>query len=346
VTVLIHDQECAAELRRKRKRGTAPERDTRVLINPRICEGCGDCGQQSDCLSVVPIDTPFGDKTQIHQESCNTDFSCLTGHRPSFITVKPRGDAKRRRTTPVDLAADDLADPVVHVCDDFTMRVTGIGGTGIVTVAQIVGMAATLAGRHVVGLDQTGLARKGGPVVSDLKVSVNPTDQAAKLATSDCDLYLVADLLTGVEPHNLAVADPQHTSAVISTSKVAPGELIGEPFKSFPAVTGLLDQVANATVPQHLVSLDALMISNRLFHTDVSANLVLLGAAYQSGALPLPATALEEAIERNGVAVRENIQVFRRGWQAVGDPPVSPRRSNAPSSRSARHPRRAQPFRH
>jgi indolepyruvate ferredoxin oxidoreductase len=320
VTVLIHDQECAAELRRKRKRGTAPQRDTRVLINHRICEGCGDCGQKSNCLSVVPVDTQFGGKTQIHQESCNSDYSCLDGHCPSFVTVKPRGDGKRRRSTVVDLDAADLVDPVVHVSDDFTIRVTGIGGTGIVTVAQIVGMAATLAGRHVVGLDQTGLAQKGGPVVSDLKVSVSPIDRAAKLAMSECDLYLVADLLTAVEPHNLAVADPERTSAVISTSKVAPGELIGEPFKSFPDISGLVDRVAIATSPQHLVTLDALMISNRLFQNDVSANLVLLGAAFQSGALPLPATAIEDAIVRNGVAVRENLQAFRRGRQAVSDP--------------------------
>jgi indolepyruvate ferredoxin oxidoreductase len=320
VTALIHDQECAAELRRKRKRGTAPASDTLVLINDRVCEGCGDCGQKSNCLSVVPVATPFGGKTQIHQESCNTDFSCLNGHCPSFVTVKPLGDGKRSRVKVTDLEAADLPNPIVHVSDDFTMRVTGIGGTGIVTVAQIGGMAATLAGRHVVGLDQTGLAQKGGPVVSDLKVSVRPTGQAAKLAKSECDLYLVADLLTAVEPHNLAVAAPERTSAVISTSKVAPGDLIGEPFKSFPEVSGLVDQVAMATSPEHLVSLDALKISNRLFQNDVSANLVLLGAACQSGALPLPASAIEDAIARNGVAVRENIQAFRRGRQAVSNP--------------------------
>jgi indolepyruvate ferredoxin oxidoreductase len=320
VTALIHDQECAAELRRKRRRGTAPASDTRVLINDRICEGCGDCGQKSNCLSVVPVDTQFGAKTQIHQESCNTDFSCLNGHCPSFVTVKPRDDGKRSRVKVADLEAADLPNPVVHVSDDFTMRVTGIGGTGIVTVAQIVGMAATLAGRHVVGLDQTGLAQKGGAVVSDLKVSMSPTGQAAKLAKTECDLYLVADLLTAVEPHNLAVAGPERTSAVISTSKVAPGDLIGEPFKAFPEVSGLVDEIAMATMPDHLVSLDALMISNRLFQNDVSANLVLLGAAYQSGALSLPASAIEDAIVRNGVAVRENIQAFRRGRQAVSDP--------------------------
>jgi indolepyruvate ferredoxin oxidoreductase len=320
VTVLIHDQECAAELRRKRKRGTAPTPDTRVVINDRICEGCGDCGQKSNCLSVVPVETPFGGKTQIHQESCNTDFACLDGHCPSFVTVKVGAQQKARQVNVADLDAAELADPVVHVPHEFTMRVAGIGGTGIVTVAQIVGMAATLAGRHVVGLDQTGLAQKGGPVVSDLKVFLRPTDESAKITNADCDLYLVSDLLTAVEPQNLAVADPERTTAVISTSKVAPGELIGEPFKSYPEVDRLVGQVASVTSGAHLVRLDALMISNRVFHNDVSANLILLGAAYQSGALPLPAETIEEAIARNGAAVHENIQAFRRGRQAVSDP--------------------------
>ncbi|HSY16469.1 MAG TPA: indolepyruvate ferredoxin oxidoreductase family protein [Jatrophihabitantaceae bacterium] len=320
VTALIHDQECAAELRRKRKRGTAPTPDTKVLINDRICEGCGDCGEKSNCLSVIPVDTEFGGKTQIHQESCNTDLACLKGHCPSFVTVKAGGAGKLKRAKSVDLDAADLVEPVVHVSDDFTMRVTGIGGTGIVTVAQIVGMAAKLAGRSVVGLDQTGLAQKGGPVVSDLKVSSSPDEQPAKLAKSECDLYLVADLLAAVEPQNLGVVDPGRTTAVISTSKVTPGELVGRPFKSFPEISQLVDQVASVTSPEHLVTLDALMISNRLFHNDVSANLVLLGAAYQSGALPIPASTIEEAIGHNGVAVRDNVQAFRRGRQAVSDP--------------------------
>ncbi|MFF3468072.1 indolepyruvate ferredoxin oxidoreductase family protein [Streptomyces sp. NPDC002619] len=322
VTVLIHEQECAAELRRKRKRGRAPTPTTRVLINPRICEGCGDCGTKSNCLSVVPADTEFGTKTQIHQESCNLDQSCVQGHCPSFVTVEVDKES-RRRSDPVpvpDLDGAELPQPAFHVPDDFTMRVSGIGGTGIVTVTQIVAMSAVLSGRHVVGLDQTGLAQKGGPVVSDLKVSTRPIDGAAKLARAECDLYLVADVLTGVEPHNLGVASPERTTAVVSTSKVPPASLIGEPFKAFPDMDGLVGQIASVTSPAHLLTLDSLAISNRLFHNDVLANLVLLGAAYQAGAVPLPVTAIEEAIERNGVAVHDNQQAFRRGRQLVADP--------------------------
>jgi indolepyruvate ferredoxin oxidoreductase len=323
VTALIHDQECAAELRRKRKRGRASTPRTRVIINERLCEGCGDCGRKSNCLSVIPVSTEFGSKTQIHQESCNLDASCLQGNCPSFVTVKvddhPGNDTHRTNEV-VDLQSGDLPQPVIHVPDDFSARITGIGGTGIVTVAQILAMAAVIVNRHVTGLDQTGMAQKGGPVVSDLTVTTRPTERAAKLSRSECDLYLVADVLTGVEAANLSTTSSQRTTAVVSTSKVVPGELIGEPFKQFPDADDLVSRIASSTNGDRLVTLDALAIANWFFGNDVSANLVLLGAAYQAGAVPLPARALEEAIARNGVAVAANTQAFRRGRQAVAAP--------------------------
>ena len=161
VTVLIHDQECAAELRRKRKRGKAAEPAERVWINERVCEGCGDCGQKSNCLSVIPVETEFGRKTQIHQASCNKDFSCLEGDCPSFLTVVP-GEKAKHRTPPLEI---ELPEPRRLVGEeDFGVRMMGIGGTGVVTVNQVLGMAALLDGLHVSGLDQTGLSQKGGPV--------------------------------------------------------------------------------------------------------------------------------------------------------------------------------------
>jgi len=321
VTVLIHDQECAAELRRKRRRGKVPTPARRVLINERVCEGCGDCGQKSNCLSVTPIETEFGSKTQIHQESCNFDEACVQGHCPSFLTVLvdgSHGDERQAEHGEVDVTK--LPEPKKLRDDDFTMRVTGIGGTGIVTAAQIIGMAGCIAGWHVIGLDQTGLAQKGGPVVSDLKVSKLPPDGAAKLARGECDLYLVADVLTGIEPANLAVASSTRTVAVVSTSEVPPGSLIGQPFQSFPDTSSLVQEIAASCVPNRLVALDALAISNRLFGNDTSANLLLLGAAYQSGAIPVPASFVEQAITLNGVGVETNIQAFRRGRQAVAAP--------------------------
>ena len=202
VTVLIHDQECATELRRKRKRGLAAEPAERILINERVCEGCGDCGVKSNCLSVQPVDTEFGRKTRIHQASCNKDYSCLDGDCPSFITVTPaRADQRVSPLVPVSrLGPEDrvggrpgrggrgqpgpgaLPEPVLRVpADDFSMRITGVGGTGVVTVAQIISTAASMAGLQVRSLDQLGLAQKGGAVISDIKLSSAPFTGANKV---------------------------------------------------------------------------------------------------------------------------------------------------------------------
>ena len=344
VSVLIHDQECAAELRRKRKRGKLPPPARRVLINERVCEGCGDCGQKSNCLSVIPVETEFGGKTQIHQESCNFDEACVQGHCPSFLTVRVDGsNGEGRRGAPGDVDISNLPEPRKLRDDDFTMRVTGIGGTGIVTAAQIIGMAGSIAGWHATGLDQTGLAQKGGPVVSDLKVSKRPKDGAAKLAQGECDLYLVADVLTGIEPTNLAVASTSRTIAVVSTSEVPPGGLIGQPFKKFPETSPLIQEIAAQCVPNRVVALDALAISNRLFGNDTSANLLLLGAAYQSGAIPVPASFIEQAITLNGVAVETNIQAFRRGRQAVAAPEELEAALSATGTQPGRPPRPLDP---
>ncbi len=196
VTVLIHDQECAAEKRRKRKRGKAPEPAERVWINERVCEGCGDCGKKSGCLSVMPVETEFGRKTQIHQASCNKDYSCVEGDCPSFVTVVPGWKAERRVPDP----PVPLPEPQSVVDErEFAVRMLGIGGTGVVTVNQILGMAALIDGLHASGLDQTGLSQKGGPVVSDLRISREPLPVASKTPAGSVDLYLGFDLLGAVE---------------------------------------------------------------------------------------------------------------------------------------------------
>ncbi len=319
VTVLIHDQECAAEKRRRRKRGTLVEPATRIVINEAVCEGCGDCGVQSNCLSVHPVQTELGRKTQIHQPSCNVDYSCVKGNCPSFVKVVPGGETARH-TAPAELSGDALPEPELRVpADEFGLRITGIGGTGVVTVAQTLATAALLDGRFVRGLDQTGLAQKGGPVVSDLRITTTPMDQANKLTVADCDLYLACDVLVGSQAHHLTVADPSRTIAVTSTAQVPTGQMVVDTALAFPETTPLLARIDRSTRAALNVAVDAAATAEGLFGTDQVANMLLVGAAYQSGALPLRAEAIEAAIELNGVAVATNLQAFRRGRQAVSD---------------------------
>ncbi|WP_101951107.1 indolepyruvate ferredoxin oxidoreductase family protein [Mycobacterium sp. 3519A] len=321
VTFLIHDQECATELRRKRKRGTAPEPPMRIAINQRVCEGCGDCGVQSNCLSVHPVDTEFGRKTTIDQSSCNKDYSCLAGDCPSFVSVVPAGGEQPNRTALEALSADAYCEPARQFFQtSHTTRVLGVGGSGVVTLSQILGTAAAAAQLHVVSLDQTGIAQKGGAVVSDIKVTRSPMELASRAADGEVDLYLGADLLVAAEPKNLRAADPARTVAVISTSKVPTGDMVTDTSASYPQIAELTDAISQGTRAAAMVQLDARAHAETLFGSDQFATLLLAGAAYQTGALPIPAAQIEYAIGLNGVAVEDNIQAFRRGRQFVADP--------------------------
>jgi len=319
VTVLIHDQECAAELRRKRRRGLVTEPARRVFISERVCEGCGDCGTKSNCLSVRPTETEYGRKTQIHQDSCNKDFSCLDGDCPSFLSVIPAGQSASPAAPA--LAATDLPDPGrAEVPDRYAIRITGIGGTGVVTLAQVVCTAAMISGRFVRGLDQTGLAQKGGAVVSDVKISKNEVELSGRLAGGECDLYLGCDLLVAASPVNLAVADPSRTAAVISSSEVPTGAMIADASVPFPAARQTLDPISERTRSGTGRIVDAQRAAKVMIGDSQYANVFLLGVAYQLGALPLPARDIERALELNGVAVEANQQAFRRGRQLVAAP--------------------------
>jgi indolepyruvate ferredoxin oxidoreductase len=315
VTVLIHDQECAAARRRRRRRGTEPTPATRVFVNERLCEGCGDCGAKSNCLSVQPVDTEFGRKTAIHQSSCNLDYSCLAGRCPSFLTVEPGRVAPRRIAA---APAVEPPAPAPAVPADFTVRITGVGGAGVVTVAQILATAAVIDGRQVRTLDQTGLAQKGGAVVSDVKVSAAPVTRAAKLAAGECDLYLAADLLVATDPIHLAAADPAATVAVVSTSEVPTGQMVADVSARFPDAGGLRSTLDRACA--RTVFLDPRALALAFFDDDQFANLLQLGAAYQAGAIPLAQASIEHAVRLNGVAVERNLDAFNLGRQAVADP--------------------------
>ncbi|MBR7834550.1 indolepyruvate ferredoxin oxidoreductase family protein [Actinospica durhamensis] len=323
VTVLIHDQECATEKRRSRRRGQAAAPQTRVLINERVCEGCNDCGTKSNCLSVRPVETEFGRKTRIDQSSCNLDYSCVEGDCPSFLNVVAAPRSPRR--VAAELAAEVLPEPAARpggrgldAPGGYSVRITGIGGTGVVTVAQILAAAAVVEQAHVRVLDQTGLAQKGGAVVSDVKITRDPLEQAAKLAAGQCDLYLACDQLVAADEKWLAAASADRTTSVVSTAQVPTGRMISDPATRFPAPGTIRSSIDTASA--HSLYLDAQGLAEALFDDTQQANLVQLGAAYQSGAIPLPAEAIEEAIALNGIAVQRNTQAFRRGRQLVADP--------------------------
>jgi indolepyruvate ferredoxin oxidoreductase len=344
VTVLIHDQECATELRRKRKRGLAAEPARRAFINERVCEGCGDCGRKSNCLSVRPVATEYGRKTRIHQDSCNKDFSCLDGDCPSFLDVVPDPTSSGRAAPAApEIAADSCPEPVLVDDSRFAMRITGIGGTGVVTLAQIVGTAAAIHGQSVRVLDQTGLAQKGGAVVSDIKISSAPIELSNKLARGECDLYLGCDLLVAASPVNLAVADPARTTAVVSTSQVPTGAMVIDASVRFPEAEHTSVPIAAASRADGGRFVDAQHATSVLFGDNQFANMFLLGVAYQLGALPTPAHRIEQAISVNGVAVQTNCQAFRRGRQLVFAPDAFERALAVASGQPEVHDQPAEP---
>ncbi|MCW2606606.1 MAG: indolepyruvate ferredoxin oxidoreductase, partial [Frankiales bacterium] len=314
VTVLVYDQQCANEARRLRKRGKQEVRTTRVVIDEATCEGCGDCGVKSNCLSVQPVETELGRKTKIDQTSCNTDYSCLDGDCPSFLTVQVATGKPKKRVTP---AAPVVAEPALAESADLFL--TGVGGTGIVTVNQLLATAALrsdLDTSGLSGLDQVGLSQKAGPVTSHLRVG--DRGPANRVGRGTADVLLAFDLLVAADPKNLTLCSPESTVAVVSTSETPTGTQVADPHAAKTDTPALLARVRSCVA--RVVEIDTLGASESLFGSTAPANLLLVGAAYQLGALPFPATAVEEAIELNGVAVAANVAAFRWGRVAVADP--------------------------
>ncbi|HTW11122.1 MAG TPA: indolepyruvate ferredoxin oxidoreductase family protein, partial [Solirubrobacteraceae bacterium] len=317
VTVLIHDDRCATEKRRLRKRGKLPVPAERIWINERVCEGCGDCGEKSSCLSVLPVQTEFGRKTRIQQSSCNQDRTCLKGDCPSFVMVTPR-DGVLRHEIPAPPA--ELPEPTLRVPQDVLVRMPGVGGTGVVTVAAILRMAAYLQGRHAAGLDQTGLAQKGGPVVSDLRISSAPIDGQIRASRGSVDVLLGFDLMGCVDAATLATLDSRRTVAVLNSDITPTAEHVTDVSTQLPLSARLVAHVRKATRAGDTIALTAETLSEGLFGDHMQANLLVVGAAYQHGCLPLSAAAIEQAIELNGAAVAANIAAFRWGRAVIADP--------------------------
>ncbi len=318
-TVLIYDQTCAAEKRRRRKRGQFPDPDRRVVINEFVCEGCGDCGVKSNCVSVQPLETEFGRKRTIDQSSCNKDFSCLNGFCPSFVTVE---GAKLKRGKGVALpdSGAALPEPVLpQINQTYGVIVTGIGGTGIITIGAILGMAAHLEGKGVGIIDMTGIAQKGGAVHSHIRLANRPEDiHAIRVAACGADLVLGGDMVVAVSKKVLAAVKPRATAMVINLAEVLPGDFTRNPEFSLPTerIKRTISSLAGAA---HSHFVDASRLSTALLGQSLGANMFMLGYAYQIGALPVSAEAIERAIALNGEAVAMNHAAFRWGRRAAVD---------------------------
>jgi len=319
LTVLIYDQTCAAEKRRRRKRGQFPDPEKRVVINELVCEGCGDCGVQSNCVSVQPLDTEWGRKRTIDQSSCNKDFSCLKGFCPSFVTVE---GAKLKRGKGVEAPANlpALPEPVQPaIAQTFSIIVTGVGGTGIVTIGGVLGMAAHLEGKGVGIIDQAGLAQKGGAVYSHIRIAKRAEDiHAIRVAAGECDLVLGGDMVVVGNKKVLSTAKLGGTTMVINTAEILPGDFTRNADFSLPTER-LKRAIRTAAGAEKTHFVDGTRLATALLGNSIGANIFMVGYAYQLGALPLSAESIEKAIELNGEAVPMNLSAFQFGRRAAFD---------------------------
>ncbi len=339
VSVLIYDQTCAAEKRRRRKRGLMPDPPERVFINERVCEGCGDCGVKSNCVAVVPVETEWGRKRAIDQSSCNKDFSCIKGFCPSFVSVvgaRPRHNPGIGETSSVPLPAPDLP----AAAEPYGIIVTGIGGTGVVTVAEVLGMAAHLEGKGVTSLDQTGLAQKNGAVTSHVRICDNPDRlHAVRIAAGQARLLLACDMVVAAGFDTLAKLTPGRSRAVINRHESMPATFTHAPDLAFPS------QAMENTITDHVGGdvdfLDATRLATTLMGDALATNMFLVGYAWQKGGLPLSESSILRAIELNGAMVEFNTQAFRWGRRAAVDP-AEIARLTAPPAGTADHRRLSQ----
>ncbi|MEQ8355557.1 MAG: indolepyruvate ferredoxin oxidoreductase family protein [Kiloniellaceae bacterium] len=323
VTVLLYDQTCAAEKRRRRKRGRYPDPPKRAFINEQVCEGCGDCSVQSNCVSVVPVETEFGRKRAIDQSSCNKDFSCVKGFCPSFVTVhggKIRKQQKEQAEPGRDSIWAALPEPQLPVLDaPYGIVVTGVGGTGVVTIGALLGMAAHLEGRGCSVLDMAGLAQKGGAVVSHIRLAPTPADiHAVRISAGSARLVLGCDLVVASGADALSKMAVGRTRAVINDHQVMTGDFTRKPDLAFPG--GEMKRlIADAAGTQRADFLDATRIATALLGDSIATNLFMLGYAWQKGLVPLSGAAIDKAIELNGVAVDSNRAALLWGRRAAHD---------------------------
>jgi indolepyruvate ferredoxin oxidoreductase len=318
VTVLIYDQTCATEKRRGRKRNEYPDPDVRVVINELVCEGCGDCGRASNCVSVQPIETEFGRKRRIDQSSCNKDLSCLEGFCPSFVTV--HGARMKKAALPSETQCPPPPEPAPPRlgATPYGVLVAGIGGTGVVTVSAILGMAAHLEGKGVGVIDMAGLAQKGGAVYCHVKIGREPRDvHAIRIAAGEADLVLGCDLVVAGARQVLSAMDRGRTAVVVNSAEVFPGDIERDPDFTLPAKE--IETAVREAAGERVDVLDVTALALALLGDSIAANMFMLGYAWQKGLLPLSEAALLRAIELNGEAVAMNHSAFAWGRRAAHD---------------------------
>jgi indolepyruvate ferredoxin oxidoreductase len=318
-SAIVFVQTCAAEKRRRRKRGLMEDPARRVLINPAVCEGCGDCSVQSNCISVEPLETELGRKRTINQSTCNKDYSCLKGFCPSFVTVD---GAKLRHRAPPDLGSiGELPEPTSSPAMDrpYNIAVGGVGGTGVLTIGALLGMAAHIEGKASMILDMSGLAQKGGAVLSHVRLSEHPADvTCSRIVTGTADLVLAADEVVAVSKDMVTLCESTRTVGIINSHVIPTADFILN--RDFNFQSRKLNSVLETELKKESSFFDFTTPAEALLGDSIATNIMMLGYAYQRGLLPLSAKAIEQAIEVNGVSIKMNTQAFQLGRLAATDP--------------------------
>ena len=318
-TVLIYDQTCAAEKRRRRKKKEFPDPNKRLFINQAVCEGCGDCGVQSNCTSIMPLETEFGRKRTIDQSSCNKDYSCVKGFCPSFVTIE---GGRLRQSKTGTAKTDDFGDlPAPHIpscASSYNILLNGIGGTGVITVGALLGMAAHLEGKGASVLDMTGMSQKNGSVTSHIRIVQDASKlRAQRIATGEADLILGCDMLTAGAHDAISKMRAGRTRALVNTHEQPTGPFAKNADWQFPAAS--VEQLISESVDGKVDFINATKLATALMGDSIATNLFMLGFAFQKGAIPLSEAALLRAVELNGVAIESNKKAFLWGRRAAVD---------------------------
>ncbi|MGY3609049.1 MULTISPECIES: indolepyruvate ferredoxin oxidoreductase family protein [unclassified Bradyrhizobium] len=318
-SAIVFVQTCAAEKRRRRKRGLMEDPQRRVLINPAVCEGCGDCSVQSNCISVEPLETEFGRKRTINQSTCNKDYSCVKGFCPSFVTVD---GGKLRRRAPPDLGAiGDLPEPPTRPSLErpYNIAVGGVGGTGVLTIGALLGMAAHIEGKASMILDMSGLAQKGGAVLSHVRLSDHPADvTCSRIVTGTADLVLAADEVVAASKETITLCESGRTAGIINSHVIPTADFILN--RDFNFQVRKVNSVLENALRQDSAFFDFTRPAEALLGDSIATNIMMMGYAYQKGLLPLSAASIEQAIEVNGVSIKMNKEAFQLGRLAAADP--------------------------